>query len=181
MGQKWQFRDDTPPLRHGFPVSGEQSCFGKEQRDANLPSRVRQLWQWSDVSCFALVLSCGWRASFWNWRRAKAVWKDSEKCSGLLIPSLLFYCSDAWSVWDLVAAIEEFISLCSRGEKCFSGDILTWLQLRIRVLSCCGSQPAMKRNRGHAPCAAEPWGGRYCCSARAAASHSQEWISKASR
>lgn len=43
MGQKWQFRDDNPPLKRGFPVSDEQSCFSKEQRNANLPSRVRQL------------------------------------------------------------------------------------------------------------------------------------------
>lgn len=44
----------------------------------------------------------------------------------------------------LVVTVEQSISLCSQGENCFSTDTVTYLQLCIRVLSCSGSQPAMK-------------------------------------
>lgn len=56
----------------------------KEHRDVSLPSRVRGLWLESNVSHCILICAVVVVCSFWSWKRAKAVWTDSEKPSRTL-------------------------------------------------------------------------------------------------
>lgn len=105
------------------------------------------------------------------------LFKDSEKHSEILIPNLIFYCSDVWSFWDLVVAIEEFISLYSWVKKMFQWwylnlDAAVYQSPQLLWFTACCEAKSW---------AYTVWHGMFCCSARVAASYSQEWLSKAGK
>lgn len=83
------------------------------------------------------------------------LFEDSAKHSELLIPNLTFYCSGVQYFWDLVVAVEEFISLYSWVKKMFWCDTLTWMQLCI--------SPQLLGFT--ACCEAKPWACTVCCPA----------------
>lgn len=181
MGHKCQFHDDTScsSLAFLFPVSWAVSVKCKEMPICQAESGSCGNEVMSPVSSWFCLVVEGLASEVRGGQKQFKLFEDSAKHSELLIPDLIFYCSGVQSFWDLVVAAEEFISLYSWvKKKCFGGG-LTWMQLCIRVLSCWGSQLAVKRNHGHAACAAQPWHGMCHCSARVAASYSQEWLSKA--
>lgn len=107
------------------------------------------------LSWFCLVVE-GLASEVRGGQKQFRLFKDSEKHSEILIPNLIFYCSDVWSFWDLVVSIEEFISLYSWVKKMFQ-----WWYLNLDAAVYQSPQLLWFT----ACCEAKSWACTVCCTA----------------